>query len=178
MRRIAITILAGLVLAGCAAAPRPDTGPAVLEMPGGDEGRATTLLAAYLAARGYAVRMADETVVEAEGADGDTFSLQVLLDPAGLDRLVLSRVYVAKEDADPGAVARFASELNSVLNVGVFSAYPPGIRFDSPLPFLDSLDPTLLEAFIAFTREVEFAVRQVEAGRGLLVEVEGSQGKG
>jgi hypothetical protein len=173
-----MTILAALSLAGCAAAPRAPEAPAGLEMAGADEQGAATLLAAYLVARGYTVRLAGTAVVEAESADGDAFSLQVLLDPEGLDRLVLSRVYPAKEGADPGAVSAFAAELNSMLNVGVFSAYPPGIRFDSPLPFLDTLDPNLLEAFIAFTARVALAVRRVEAGRDLLVEVEGAGGSG
>ena len=150
----------------------------MLEMPGTDVARAAALLGAYLVARGYTVRLEGEAVVAAPGADGPAFTLEVLLDPVGLDRLVLSRSYAVKEGVDPGLVPAFASELNGALNVGVFSAYPPGVLFQASLPFIDDLDPVLLDAFIEFTAEVETAVRQVEAGRGLLVEVEGGGGSG
>ena len=152
--------------------------PTLLQMPGTEAGQAATLLGAYLVARGYTVRLEGDAAVVARDEDGREFTLQVLLDPTGLDRLVLSRTFPVREGVDPGLVPDFASELNAALNVGVFSAYPPGILFQASLPFLDDLDPALLDAFIEFTAEVEFAVRQVEAGRGLLVEVEGGVGSG
>jgi len=181
MRIPIVIVLACAALSGCVnvtpPTPPPRT-PTLLQMPGTDDRQAASLLGAYLVARGYTVRLEGDAAVEATGADGSAFTLEVLLDPARLDRLVLSRSYPVKEGADPGVVAAFAAELNGALNVGVFSAYPPGILFQASLPFLDDLDPVLLDAFIQFTGEVELAVRQVEAGRGLLVEVERGGGSG
>ena len=180
MRIPILTVSACVALSGCvnvAPQPQPST-PTMLEMPGTDGAQAAALLGAYLVARGYTVRLEGDAVVAVTDAGGSAFTLEALLDPVGLDRLVLSRTFPVKEGVDPGLVPAFASELNGALNVGVFSAYPPGILFQASLPFLDDLDPVLLDAFIEFTGEVEFAVRQVEAGRGLLVEVEGGVGSG
>lgn len=171
--KIALAVLALSVVSGCAAVAPPEPAPAGLDLRGTDEGRAATVLASYLVARGYTVRLAGDASVEATDAAGGTFLLEVLLDPAGLDRLVLGRRYAAREGADPAGIRALAGELNAALNVGVFSAYPPGILFQSHLPFVDVLDPGVLDAFVAFTRDVGLAVARVEAGRGLLVELEG-----
>jgi hypothetical protein len=180
MRKPTLMVLACAALFGCASVtPQPQARtPTLLQMPGTDAGQAAALLGAYLVARGYTVGLEGDAAVAAADPAGAAFTLEVLLDPTGLDRLVLSRSYPVKEGVDPGLVPAFASELNGALNVGVFSAYPPGILFQASLPFLDDLDPALLDAFIAFTAEVGIAVRQVEAGRGLLVEVEGGSGSG
>ena len=139
MRIPIVIVLAGAALSGCVnvtpPTPPPRT-PTLLQMPGTDERQAASLLGAYLVARGYTVRLEGDAAVEAEGTDGSAFTLEILLDPARLDRLVLSRSYPVKEGVDPGLVPAFASELNGALNVGVFSAYPPGILFQASLPFL------------------------------------------
>ena len=169
-------LLACSGLVGCATPPPEPTAPTLLEMRGSDETQAATLLGAYLVARGYTVRLAGEASVEASDPEGSSFMIEVLLDPSGLDRLLISRHYVVREGIDPGRIGAFAAELNGLLNVGVFSAYPPGILYESALPFVDTVDPLVLDAFIEFTRDVEIAVRRVEAGRGLLVEVESVTG--
>jgi hypothetical protein len=176
MRRIVIALLACSGLLGCATSPQEPPAPSLLNMQGSDEAQAAALLGAYLVARGCTVRLAGEASVEASDREGAGFMIEVLLDPSGLDRLLVSRQYVVKEGVDPGRIGAFAAELNGLLNVGVFSAYPPGILYQSALPFVDAVDPVVLDAFIDFTRDVEIAVRQVEAGRGLLVEVEGATG--
>lgn len=163
-----------MALAGCVTpVPEPAVeAPAVLDLSGTDESGAGVLLGSYLLARGYAVEPLAPGSLAATAPDGDAFSLQIQLDATGLDRLLLSRVYPVREGLDPGVVERFAGELNAMLNVGVFSAYPPGVRLLSPLPFVDTLEPGLLDAFIAFTGEVSAAVERVEDGRPILSTLE------
>lgn len=163
-----------MMLVGCATqAPRPGAAPPpVLDFSGTDESGAAVLLGSYFLARGYTVEPLAPGSLRATSADGDVFFVEVQLEPAGLDRLLLSRVYPAREGVDPGVVERLAAELNAMLNVGVFSVYPPGVRLLSPLPFVDTLAPEVLEAFIAFTGDVAFAVERVEDGRQILVPLE------
>lgn len=164
-------IVAALLLAvtaGCAT-PR---GPASLSMPAADEAGAASLLAGYLLARGWTVRLATETRVEAT-REGERLELEPLLDPAGLDRLLVARAWPADPSASPEALAEFAAELNERLNVGQFHAGPEALVLQSALPFLDELEPRLLEAFLAFSAEVRLAVLRVQGERRLLEPVEG-----
>jgi hypothetical protein len=159
--------LLSLALAGCAA-PRA---PAGLEMPAPDEAYAANLLAAYLLGQGWTVRLADEALVEAYRGE-ERIALEPVLDPVGLDRILLSRVWPRDQQASDKDLHAFALELNEVLNVGQFRADTAGLEFQASLPFLDVLEPRLLDAFLAFTAEVRFAVRQVEGERHLLAPVE------
>lgn len=163
-----VLLLSCAALAACAT-PRP---PAGLSMPAPDEGHAASLLAAYLLAQGWTVRLAEPTLVEAtRGAE--RLRVEPLLDAGGLDRVLVSRAWPAAPGADPEALSDLARELDELLNVGRFRAEPEALVLQAALPFLESLDPRLLDAFIAFTAEVRFAVLQVQGERHLLAPVEG-----
>jgi hypothetical protein len=184
MKRIRVLAVCALVAgSGCAsargpgvpvpAAPAPSGG--TLVMPATDEPGAAVLLAAYLLGRGWTVRLADATLVEARRGD-ERVTLEPLLDPAGLDRLVISRSWPPATPADPGPLAEFALELNEILNVGQFRAASEGLVFQASLPFLDALEPLLLDAFLAYTGEVKEAVLRVQGDRELLAPVESGSG--
>lgn len=171
MGRIRILLISTLLLAAGCATQRP---PAGLAMPAPDEAGAATLLAGYLLAQGWTVRLADEAAVEAR-RDAEQLFLEPLLDPHGLDRIVVSRTWPRAAQVDDEALARFADELNGALNVGLFRSAREGLVFQSSLPFLDAVDPQLLNAFLAFTAEVRLAVLQVAGERTLLAPVESEQ---
>lgn len=157
------------------ATPAPAPSGGTLAMPATDEPGAAVLLAAYLLGRGWTVRLADATLVEARRGD-ERVTLEPLLDPAGLDRLVISRSWPPAATADPGPLAEFALELNEILNVGQFRAGSEGLVFQASLPFLDALEPLLLDAFLAYTAEVKEAVLRVQGDRVLLAPVESGSG--
>jgi hypothetical protein len=154
--------------AGCATQPRT----AGLAMSADDEAAAAYLLAGYMMGRGWTVRLAEQAEIEA-GRDSDSLRLVPLLDPQGLDRILVSRHWPAADGADVEDLAAFAAELNNTLNVGLFSPLEEGLAFEASLAFLDVLDPQLLDAFVAFTAEVRQAVLQVQGERRLLAPVEG-----
>jgi hypothetical protein len=162
------TVLACAVT-GCATPPPP--APAGLAMPAQDEAGAAGLLAGYLLARGWTVRLADAVTVEASRGD-EQLRLEPQLDPVALDRLVVARTWPRDPRADDAALRAFALELNEALNVGQFRADAGGLVFQSSLPFLEELEPRLLEAFLAYTAEVRLAVLQVQGDRELLAPVE------
>ncbi|NGP52602.1 hypothetical protein [Thioalkalivibrio sp. XN8] len=163
-----LLLLACCGLAACAA-PRAPQG---LVMPAPQEAQAANLLAGYLLGRGWQVHVTDETLVTAERGP-ERLQLEPLLDPAGLDRVMVWRSWPAAPGADAAALEDFALELNQVLNVGQFQAGSGDLRLLSSLAFLDALDPQLLEAFLEFTAQVRLAVEQVEGERNLLAPVEG-----
>lgn len=142
-------------------------------MPGAQEAPAATLLAAYLVGRGWAVDVRDETLVTARRG-AERVELEPLLDPAGLDRVMVWRSWAAAPGVGQGELEAFALELNATLNVGQFQAVPGELRCLSSLPFLDVLEPELLDAFLEFTGQVRLAVDQVEGERDLLAPVEGA----
>jgi hypothetical protein len=163
-------ILATLLLCavtGCATPPAP----AGLAMSAQDEAGAAGLLAGYLLARGWTVRLADAVTVEASRGD-ERLRLEPELDPVALDRIVVARTWPRDPRADDAALRAFALELNEALNVGQFRADGAGLVFQSSLPFLEELEPRLLEAFLAYTAEVRLAVLQVQGDRQLLAPVE------
>lgn len=164
-----LLFLACCGLAACAA-PRAPQG---LAMPAPHEAQAANLLAGYLLGRGWQVKVTDETLVTAERG-AERLQLEPLLDPTGLDRVMVWRSWPAAPGADPAALEAFALELNQALNVGQFQAGPGNLRLLSSLAFLDALDPLLLEAFLEFTAQVRLAVEQVEGERNLLAPVEGA----
>jgi hypothetical protein len=173
LRVLAVCVLVGN--SGCASPrgtvpPGPAPPAGVLVMPT-DEPGAAVLLAAYLLGRGWTVRLADATLVEARRGD-EMVHLEPLLDPAGLDRLVISRTWPPAAPADDARLAHFALELNETLNVGQFRVESGGLVFQASLPFLDALEPRLLDAFLAYTGEVKEAVLRVQGGRALLAPVE------
>ena len=171
MGRNWLAVLLLLAAAPGCATQRPATG---LSMPAADEAGAASLLAGYMLARGWTVRLATETRVEAV-RDGERLSLEPLLDPAGLDRLIVARTWPVDPHAAADALGEFAAELNGMLNVGQFQAGAEGLVLQSALPFLDELEPRLLEAFLAFTAEVRLAVLRVQGERRLLAPVEGDE---
>lgn len=144
-------------------------------MPAPDEARAASLLAGYLLARGWTVRLAGESQVEAR-RDGEQLALEPVLDAAGLDRVIVTRRWAVAAGAAPAALEALALELNERLNVGQFRAAPDALEFQASLAFLDTLEPRLLDAFLAYTAEVGLAVRRVEGDRGLLAPVESGPG--
>lgn len=167
--RLLVWALACAALGACAAAPRPVAG---LSMPGQDERAAAGLLGSYLLARGWTVRIADTGVVEAtRGAE--RAELRLLLADTGLDRLIAGHVYTASEGASPADLAGLARSLNETLNVGTFSVVEDGVLFESSLPFLDELDPLLLDAFLDYGADVRLAVTRVDERHRLLAPVEG-----
>lgn len=157
-----------LVLAGCAT-PRPSGG---LAMPAPHEAQAASLLAAYLLGRGWTVRLAEDTLVEAS-RDGERLWLAPLLDAEGMDRVVVSRGWPRAGTADDERLQAFALELNEVLNVGQFRADERGLVFQDSLPFLGTLDPRLLDAFLEHGATVRLAVLRVQGERRLLAPLEG-----
>ncbi len=66
-----------------------------------------------------------------------------------------------------------ALELNATLNVGQFQAADGELRFQSALPFLEALEPRLLDAYLEHTAQVRLAVLRVQGDRQLLAAVEG-----
>lgn len=171
MGRNWLAVLLLLAAAPGCATQRP---AAVLSMPAADEAGAAGLLANYMLARGWTVRLASETRLEAF-RDGERLQLEPLLDPAGLDRLIVARTWPVDPHAEADALGAFAAELNELLNVGQFQASPDGLVLQSALPFLDGLEPQLLEAFLAFTAEVRLAILRVQGERRLLAPVEGGE---
>jgi hypothetical protein len=167
--RHAIILLVVLAVAGCAT-QRP---PAGFAMPASDEIGAGATLAGFLLAQGWTVRL-DESRVEATRAD-EYLRLEPLLDDAGLDRIIVARTWPRADGVDDEALASFALELTEVLNVGQFFAEPAGLVLQAGLPFLDELDPRLLNEFLAFTADVRLAVLQVQGERALLAPVEAAQ---
>lgn len=165
-----LVIVAALAAAGCAA-QRPSAG---LAMPAPDEAGAATLLAGYLLAQGWTVRLAGEAAVDAR-RDGEQLYLEPLLDAHGLDRILVSRTWPRAAQADDAALANFAQELNAALNVGQFRSAPEGLVLQASLAFLDAVDPRLLNAFLAYTADVRLAVLHVQGERMLLAPVEGEQ---
>jgi hypothetical protein len=166
-RVCALLVVLLLVASGCAA---PRSGP-MLAMTGQDEAGAAHLLAGYLLARGWTVRLADETLVEASRGE-QQLRLEALLDPGGLDRVVVERRWIAAAAADLPSLEALAVELNDRLNVGQFRAEPGALALQASLPFIRDLEPRLLDAFIAFTADVRLAVLQVQGERELLATVE------
>jgi hypothetical protein len=157
-----------LGLAACAATPAPQG----LAMPAPHEARAASLLAGYLLGRGWTVTLAeDRVVVAARGAE--RLELEPLLDATGLDRIIVWRSWPAVPGADPAALEALALELNATLNVGQFQAAAGELRFQSALPFLDALEPRLLDAYLEHTARVRLAVLRVQGERQLLAPVEG-----
>jgi hypothetical protein len=168
MGRVFILVaLLACVGTGCAT-PRA---PAGLAMPAQDEAGAAGLLAGYLLARGWTVRLADAVTVEASRGD-ELLRLEPQLDPVALDRIVVARTWPRDPRADDAALRAFALELNEALNVGQFRAAAAGLVFQSSLPFFDELESRLLEVFLAWTAEVRLAVLQVQGDRQLLAPVE------
>jgi hypothetical protein len=168
MGRVSVLLTLLLVAAaGCAT----QRAPAGLAMPASDEAGAAGLLAGYLLAYGWTVRLAGEGVVEAHRGD-EQLRLEPVLDPLGLDRIILSRTWPRDPLADIEELQSFALELNETLNVGQFRADSTGLVLQSSLPFLVELEPRLLDAFLEFTSEVRFAVQQVQGERRLLAPVE------
>jgi len=168
--RILVLIML-LAATGCAHQREPGG----LAMPAPDEARAASLLAGYLLAQGWTVRLAEPAAVEASRG-GELIRLEPQLDAVGLDRLIVSRTWPREPGTEDGALRAFALELNELLNVGQFRAEPAGLVLQASLPFLANLDPGLLDAFIAFTAEVRLAVSQVQGERQLLAPVEDGQG--
>lgn len=168
MARYPLLLALLLVAAAGCATPRA---PAGLGMPATDEAGAASLLAGYLLAHGWTVRLADDAAVEASRGD-ERLRLAPLLDAEGLDRIVVTRTWPRAAQATDESLAAFAAELNEMLNVGQFRADDAGLAFQSSLPFLETLEPRLLDAFLAFTAEVRFAVLQVQADRLQLAPVE------
>ena len=166
-----LAVVFALCVAGCATPPVP-TG---LVMPAPDEQGAASLLGSYLLARGWTVRLAEGARVEARRED-EAITLEPVLDASGLDRVIVSRHWPRATGADEAALRALALELNEALNVGQFRATPNGLSLQSSLAFLDALDARLLDAYLEYTAEVEFAVRQVEGERILLAPVEGPSG--
>lgn len=158
------------VLAACATSPPP--APAGLAMPAPHEARAASLLAGYLLARGWTVRLADETRVEATSGE-QSLRLEPLLDATGIDRIVVTRTWQAVPQATEEALDAFALELNETLNVGHFRVTPAGLALQSSLYFLEVLEPALLGAHLDFTATVRFAVLRVQGERALLAPLEG-----
>lgn len=142
-------------------------------MPGAQEAPAATLLAAYLVGRGWAVEVSDGTLVTAQRG-AERVQLEPLLDPAGLDRVMVWRSWPAAAGVEPAALEAFAVELDATLNVGQFQAAAGELRCLSSLAFLDVLQPELLDAFLEFTGQVRLAVDQVQGERRLLAPVEGA----
>jgi hypothetical protein len=142
-----------------------------LAMPAPDEARAASLLAGYLLAQGWTVRLADETLVEASRGE-ERLQLEPQLDPLGLDRIVISRSWPRDPQADDEALRAFALELNDTLNVGQFRGEASGLVLQSSLPFLEVLEPRMLDAFLAYTAQVRLAVLQVQGERRILAPVE------
>lgn len=169
MGGVRIPVLLLLLAATGCAVQRP---PAGLAMPAPDEAGAATLLAGYLLAQGWTVRLADETAVDAR-RDAERLFLEPLLDLHGLDRILVSRTWPRAAQVDDETLGAFARELNEALNVGQFRVAPEGLVLQSSLPFLDAVEPRLLNAFLAFTADVRFAVLQVQGERQLLATVEG-----
>lgn len=164
--RIFLSLLL-LVSAGCAA-PRVSTG---LAMPAQDEASAAGVLAVYLLAQGWTVRLADAGLVEATRGE-ERVRLEPVLDPAGLDRVIVYRSWPRDPQADDAALGAFALELNEILNVGQFRADPAGLVLQSSLPFVDELEPRLLDAFLLHTADVRLAVLHVQGQRRLIAPVE------
>lgn len=162
---ILVTLL--VATTGCAG-PRASAG---LEMPAQDEAGAASLLAGYLLGQGWSVRLADGAAVEAARGD-ETLRLEPQLDPRALDRIVLSRTWSRAPGVDDDALHAFALELNDALNVGLFRAAPAGLVFQSWLPFLEAVEPRLLNAYLEYTAEVRLAVLRVQGDRRLLAPVE------
>lgn len=169
MRPSLLLLLLCVALGGCAV-PRATSG---LEMSVPDEGRAASLMGGYLLAQGWTVRLAQPTLVEATRGD-ERLLVEPLLDSRGLDRLLVSRLWPASPTVTPEALQAFTLELNETLNVGQWRAGPGLLEFQSSLPFLDILDPELLDAFLAFTAEVRFAALRIQGERILLAPVEDS----
>lgn len=168
MRFLVLSALLGL--AACATPPPP--APGGLHMPAPDEAGAASLLAGYLLARGWTVRLAGEGLVEAVQG-GERVELEPMLDPVGMDRILVTRTWASSATAGAAELEALALRLNAALNVGQFHAVPGGLAFQSSLPFLGTLDPRLLEAFLQFGAEVRLAVLRVEGAAELLAPVEG-----
>ena len=158
------------VFAGCVTPPPP--APAGLSMPAPHEARAASLLAGYLLAQGWTVRLVDETRVEASSG-GQSLRLEPLLDPVGVDRIVVTRTWPAALQVTSEALDAFALELNETLNVGHFRATAEGLALQSSLYFLEVLEPGLLQAYLDFTATVRLAALRVQGERALLLPLEG-----
>jgi hypothetical protein len=171
MRRATI-LLVVLAVAGCAAPPRAPA-PAGFAMPASDETGAGATLAGFLLAQGWTVRL-EESRVEATRAE-ERLLLEPLLDATGLDRIIVARTWPRAAAVDDEALASFARELTETLNVGQFFVAPAGLVLQTALPFLEELDPRLLNEFLAFTADVRLAVLQVQGERALLAPVEDPQ---
>lgn len=168
--RLLVALLAAMVVA--CASPRAPTG---FDMSAADERAAASLLAGYLLASGWTVRLAGDGTVEAS-RDEQQLRLAALLDPDGVDRVLVTRSWPRAATGTGEGLAQLAVELNRDLNVGLFSATPETLDLEASLYFLDVLEPRLLEAFLAFTDEVLLAVLQVQGERTLLAPVEGGEG--
>jgi hypothetical protein len=164
--RIVLSLLL-LVSAGCAA-QRPSSG---LAMPAQDEASAAGVLAVYLLAQGWTVRLAEPGLVEATRGE-ERVQLEPVLDPVGLDRVIVYRSWPRDPQVDDAALRAFAIELNDTLNVGQFRAEPGGLVLQSSLPFVEELDPRLLDAFLVHTADVRLAVSHVQGQRQLIAPVE------
>jgi hypothetical protein len=162
------TVFALALGAGCASVPPP----AGLAMPAPDEAGAASRLGGYMMARGWTVQLAGDAAVDASRA-GERLTLEPLLDPQGVDRILVTRHWLAAAEAGAEALEAFAGELNAELNVGLFAAGEDGLRLETSLYFLEVLDPRLFDAFLAFASDIELAVLQVQGERRLLALVEG-----
>jgi hypothetical protein len=161
--------LAAFVTAGCAA-PRAPVG---LAMPAPDEEGAGALLGGFLLGLGWTVTLEGPRVAASLGQE--RLRLEPVLDPSGLDRILVARTWPRAPGAGEAELAAFARELNDALNVGQFFADSEGLVFQASLPFLEELDPQLFVEFLRFTGDVRLAVLQVQGERALLAPVEGQQ---
>lgn len=168
LRILALSVL--LATAGCATPQAPHV-PGGLAMPADDEPGAASLLAGYLLAQGWTVRLAGATLVEAQ-RDDEQLRLEPMLDPAGIDRIMLYRTWPRAAGVDDETLGAFARELDNALNVGQFRVAPAGLVFQASLPFLEQLDPHLFNAFLAYTADVRLAAVHVQGERMLLAPVE------
>jgi hypothetical protein len=134
---------------------------------------AGALLAGFLLGLGWTVTLDGPRVEASLGQE--RLLLEPVLDPTGLDRIIVARAWPRAPGASEADLAAFARELNDALNVGQFRADSDGLVFQASLPFLEELDPQLLVAFLAYTADVRLAVLQVQGERALLAPVEGEQ---
>jgi len=169
---IMIRILPLALLSLLAACVTPPPAPAGLAMPAPHEARAASLLAGYLLAQGWTVRLEDDTRVEASSGE-QSLRLEPLLDSSGIDRIVVTRTWPAAPGATNDELGAFALELNQALNVGHFRATEQGLALQSSLYFLEVLQPRLLGAYLDFTATVRFAALRVQGERALLAPLEG-----
>lgn len=160
--------------AGCATPP-PAQAPAsvsgVLDLSGFSDEGAVEPLARFLLGHGYRVRVAGPLNVEV-GTETMQASISPVLQPEGLDRLVVTRRFPAQPGVSSATLSAFAVELNENLNVGVFVADAGALVFQSHATFYEVISEAEIGAFLAWTGQVELALARVEGDRTLLVWTE------